>query len=677
MNFFNRNRNFLIILGVIAIPPLLDLFPAFLQIYFQIPLCLALTVFLFTMKEELGSFYEKIAGKFDKGTYAVNADGTPKLTEIHIFRRLGFHLMMALITIWLWGGAVASLFRLIEGSIITKEASVFASFTFLTAAAIVYIVLVFSVLWVVKSRRHKDDYPFLLKPREKTLIIYFAMTVLVTLLAFIYKKVFGADVIRTFIDIIITIAVMVVISPIYNLARLAFLYKVTWLKSPEEFFEASTAFRIREFCKARKLRMPYIIILEDNAPVQAYTFGYGPLLSWVVLPRGMKQALSTEELESVIMHEMGHVGHWDFLASAAPAIMLSSVFRIVAGSASLLHSPAGHIQTMVIFTSVFIINYAVVALQQFLSRTREYYADEYSAEGSGNPDYISGALAKITYCLTGPAYKAKVDLDVIRQAMSWDLTSPWAKLTEFMSSHPLTANRVRYMSVLSQTLGHKTVFSSATEKMTRVFHFLLDLFMQWLYSIGFAGSILLLFKLADHAYGFTFLIFGIALLLAVLYRYPLFMGFREKKCRELATDISASPVYGIPVKITGHVVGRMDPGSKFCPGIVVEDESGMMLSDYELLEFNFIPAVKSNFLIQYLNPFNLYKVFLGFFRTPDWIGTTAELTGFYRRVGSSGYLDIIKMKFADGRTYRSYTMWAVMLLGLLMSAVGAAYIFFI
>jgi Zn-dependent protease with chaperone function len=678
MDLINKNRTIFIILGVILIPPLLDMIPLQAQIYFQIPLCLALTVFLFTIRDEIGAFYEGLTGRFggNAGQNAKPGDAG-KLNEIHIIRRLGFHLMMALIGIWLWGSALASVFRLLEPGIATRESSIFASFTFLTASAIVYLVMVFSVLWFIKSKRSKDDYPFLLRPREKTFVIYTAMLILTILLAFVYKKVFGADIISTFRDILITIVVLILISPLYSLVRLLILYKVKWLKSPEEFFDPTTAFRLREFCKARKLRMPFLGVLEDDAPLQAFTFGYGPFLSWVVVARGMKNALSAEELESVVMHEMGHVGHWDFYAKAAPAVMLSSVFQVFTGSASLLKSSAGHIQAIIIFASIIVINFAVMALQQYLSRTREYYADEYSSEGSGNPDHISRALAKITYGLTGPAYRAKVDTDVIAQAMKWDLQSPWAKLVELMSTHPLTANRVRYMSVLSQSVNRKTDFSSEADKLTRPFHFLLDLIMQWIYSLGFAGCLLLILKLWDRAYSQTFLIFGAALVVAALYRYPFFLGFKERKCRDLATDTTTSPIYGAPVKIAGQVIGRIDPGARLCPSIVVEDESGFMPSEYELLEFNFMPAVNNNFFVKYLNPFNIYKALIGYFRTPDWIGTAAEITGFYRRVGSSGYIDVLSMKFADGKTYRSYTPWSVLLLGLLITGAGVLYMFVI
>src|SRR5262249_34595158 len=95
-----------------------------------------------------------------------------------------------------------------------------------------------------------------------------------------------------------------------------------------------------------------------------------------------------QELNAVLAHEVGHIEHWDFAVMAVAALvplLLYQIFvltrhqtktRIVAGGA-----------------------YATYILSQFivlfLNRTREYFADQYSARVTHHPAELSSALVKI------------------------------------------------------------------------------------------------------------------------------------------------------------------------------------------------------------------------------------------------------------------------------------------
>lgn len=127
----------------------------------------------------------------------------------------------------------------------------------------------------------------------------------------------------------------------------------------------------------------------------------------------------------------------------------------------------------------------------YLSRTREYFADHFAAETTGNPNPLSRALVKIAYGLveegkrskepsvvmegtralgiydhkaaasTGTAYRIAAAPDQIGRVFSWDLFNPWGWWMELNSTHPLTGKRVRALSNYAEQLGLDVEFDMA------------------------------------------------------------------------------------------------------------------------------------------------------------------------------------------------------------------------
>jgi hypothetical protein len=75
----------------------------------------------------------------------------------------------------------------------------------------------------------------------------------------------------------------------------------------------------------------------------------------------------------------------------------------------------------------------------------------------------------------------------------------------------------------------------------------------------------------------------------------------------------AGPMAGIPVSVTGQVIGRGTPGYVLSPDLVVADESG------------FVPLV-------YRQPLPLVGLLFGLFRAGDFVGDRVIARGWYRRV---------------------------------------------
>jgi heat shock protein HtpX len=146
---------------------------------------------------------------------------------------------------------------------------------------------------------------------------------------------------------------------------------------------------IQLLCAERGLKMPRIGIIESATP-NAFTYGRVPSDARVVVTTGLLEILTPEEANTVLAHEMGHVEHYDFivmtLAALAPPL-LYQLYTFTRGSDKARPVAAGA------YLAYWVSQYIVL----ILSRTREYFADQYSARVTRAPDALAGALVKIAY----------------------------------------------------------------------------------------------------------------------------------------------------------------------------------------------------------------------------------------------------------------------------------------
>ena len=143
------------------------------------------------------------------------------------------------------------------------------------------------------------------------------------------------------------------------------------------------------------LPLPRVAIIADETP-NAFATGRDPDHAVVAVTEGILGALSRQELEGVLAHELGHVKHRDILigslcAVLAQAIMLLSrmAFFIRPRDDREGGNPFAAILVMILGPI------AALVLQMAVSRSREYEADDYSAHLTGRPDQLASALKRI------------------------------------------------------------------------------------------------------------------------------------------------------------------------------------------------------------------------------------------------------------------------------------------
>lgn len=162
---------------------------------------------------------------------------------------------------------------------------------------------------------------------------------------------------------------------------------------------------VDELSRKAGVRKPRIALLSSYEP-NAFVYGRTPRNSTLVLHTGLVEGLSIEELKAVIGHELGHIRRYDCsimtLASMGPIILQNL-------SHSLFHSAEESLDgkaTSSVFAAIFYLIAIVFHIAYFitnifllwLSRLREYLADEFSAELT-KAHHLETALAKIAYGL--------------------------------------------------------------------------------------------------------------------------------------------------------------------------------------------------------------------------------------------------------------------------------------
>jgi heat shock protein HtpX len=153
--------------------------------------------------------------------------------------------------------------------------------------------------------------------------------------------------------------------------------------------------------KAR-LPMPKLYVIPEPAP-NAFATGRNPQHASVAVTRGLLELMNDEELEGVIAHELSHVRNYDILTSSIAATIAGAITYLASmGRWAMIFGGFGRDRDddrggggLAALLMIFLAPFAALMLQLFLSRTREYSADETGARMVGQPYGLISALQKL------------------------------------------------------------------------------------------------------------------------------------------------------------------------------------------------------------------------------------------------------------------------------------------
>lgn len=192
--------------------------------------------------------------------------------------------------------------------------------------------------------------------------------------------------------------------------------------------------------------VPKLYIIPDAAP-NAFATGRSPSHASVAVTQGLLQIMNDDELEGVIAHELSHVRNYDILTSSIAATIAGAITYLASmGKWAMIFGGVGGSDDdrrgggLSMLLMIFLAPFAALLLQLFLSRTREYAADETGARMVGNPEGLISALQKLG------AYNKRIPTSAISPSTSsLCIVKPLfggSGLETLFSTHPPLEDRI-------------------------------------------------------------------------------------------------------------------------------------------------------------------------------------------------------------------------------------------
>ena len=156
------------------------------------------------------------------------------------------------------------------------------------------------------------------------------------------------------------------------------------------------------------MKVPWFGLIHDGAP-NAFTYGHHPGNMRIVITQGILDLLEPEEVEGVVAHEMGHGKNWDMLLMTVVQLvplMLYFLYRTAMQMGGRGKDGGYRVAVAVSAYALYIVSEYVVL---WFSRCREYYADRFAGNVTGNPAALASALVKIGYGLASRAGHERPD----------------------------------------------------------------------------------------------------------------------------------------------------------------------------------------------------------------------------------------------------------------------------
>ena len=193
--------------------------------------------------------------------------------------------------------------------------------------------------------------------------------------------------------------------------------------------------------------VPKLYVVPDAAP-NAFATGRSPRHASVAVTQGLLQIMDDDELEGVIAHELSHVRNYDILTSSIAATIAGAItYMAQMGQWAMLFGGFGGNRDddregggFTALLMIFLAPFAALLLQLFLSRTREYAADEIGVRMVGHQQGLISALEKLG------AYNKRIPTSAISPSTSsLCIVKPLfgsGTLSALFSTHPPLEDRI-------------------------------------------------------------------------------------------------------------------------------------------------------------------------------------------------------------------------------------------
>jgi len=151
---------------------------------------------------------------------------------------------------------------------------------------------------------------------------------------------------------------------------------------------------VEDLASKAGIKKPRIGISETNVP-NAFAFGKSKGDGRICVTRGILNLLNENELKAVLGHEMSHINHSDMIVMTLISVVPLICYWIFIST--LFSSGDRDNGTAIIGIGALVAYFIGNLLVLFISRVREYYADEGSVELGNQPNHLASALYKLVY----------------------------------------------------------------------------------------------------------------------------------------------------------------------------------------------------------------------------------------------------------------------------------------
>jgi heat shock protein HtpX len=202
-----------------------------------------------------------------------------------------------------------------------------------------------------------------------------------------------------------------------------------------------------------QLPVPKLYVIPQAAP-NAFATGRNPSHASVAVTQGLLELLNDDELEGVIAHELSHVRNYDILTSSIAATIAAAITYLASmGRFAMLFGGFGGRDDrdrgggFTALLTILLAPVAAIMLQLFLSRTREYSADETGARMVGQPYGLISALQKLG------AYNQRIPTTAVSPSTSaLCIVKPLfgtEVLSSLFSTHPPLQDRIETLKAMT------------------------------------------------------------------------------------------------------------------------------------------------------------------------------------------------------------------------------------
>lgn len=292
-----------------------------------------------------------------------------------------------------------------------------------------------------------------------TSMLVLAFTILFVSSALIYFA-------MIFVDVYIDLQLLIIFVLSVNL--------LTYLISPymiNAFYSAKHDIELQEIVDevAKKLKMKKKFkAMSVKTPPNAFAYGNFISGKFIAVSESLKNAVTRDELEAIIGHEIGHHKHKDaaitLIFGVIPSIIYYLGYAMI--RSSIFDREERRKNLSIIGFLLVIASFVVQILVLAFSRLREYYAD-YEGAKATNKKAMQSALVRIhKFYYENPRALSAVRSDKFRMLFIYSLleaianpyisadeierikNSEVSSIQEFLSTHPPIPKRLRFLDSL-------------------------------------------------------------------------------------------------------------------------------------------------------------------------------------------------------------------------------------